>query len=324
MLDTVDLPMWLSGIRNASATGLSMPIWWRTCVRSGRVAGSISQMISKLLGTRNTLPGRGASAYDNAPGGASGTHDGSQSWQHGDVTATPGHPPLDFSPLGLARWSGPKWVEFFQGTIGKAVSSVVLAHFVEGGELILVKTAPRQRWDSEMGGGVEGEMNPGRGSADFAFDLVRQMTDSGRPALDGNAALEGEERASYNRGLVTYAEDRGAEWETWEPALWCLGDRNVDARIFRFAHAWAGFSVDDPDRYVGVIAYNVKDTFVRLDTADDASYSFDFSKPFGIEDLQAQVGSRPDVESVIRAPSRCADHEAVVSMLSRVISSNDP
>jgi hypothetical protein len=124
-------------------------------------------------------------------------------WQHGGVTSSPGHPPLDFSPLGLARWPGPKWVEFFQGTIGQAVSSVVLAHFVEGGGLILVKTAPRQRWDREMGGSVEGEMNPGRGIADFAFDLVREMTDSGRPALDGDAALEGEERASYNRGLVT-------------------------------------------------------------------------------------------------------------------------
>jgi hypothetical protein len=240
-------------------------------------------------------------------------------WQHGGVTSSPGHPPLDFSPLGLARWPGPKWVEFFQGTIGQAVSSVILAHFVEGGGLILVKTAPRQRWDREMGGSVEGEMNPGRGIADFAFDLVREMTDSGRPALDGDAALEGEERASYNRGLVTYAEDRGAEWETWEPAQWTLGDRNVDARIFRFAHAWVGFSVDDSDRYVGVIAYNVKDTFLRLATADDASYNFDFSKPFGIEDLQAQVGSRPDVESVIRAPSRYADHEVVVSTLSRVI-----
>ena len=42
MLDTVARPMWLSGIRNASATGVSTPIWCRTCRRSGRVGGSIS------------------------------------------------------------------------------------------------------------------------------------------------------------------------------------------------------------------------------------------------------------------------------------------
>ena len=51
MLETVDRPMWLSGIKKALATGLSTPIWWRTWVRSGRVAGSISQMISKGLVT---------------------------------------------------------------------------------------------------------------------------------------------------------------------------------------------------------------------------------------------------------------------------------
>ncbi len=44
MLDTVARPMWLSGIRNASATGARTPIWCRTCVRSGRVGGSISQI----------------------------------------------------------------------------------------------------------------------------------------------------------------------------------------------------------------------------------------------------------------------------------------
>jgi len=74
MLETVDLPMWLSGIKKALATGLSTPIWWRTCVRSGRVAGSISQMISKVFGTvrwyfrsgvgcpLRTLPGWGATS----------------------------------------------------------------------------------------------------------------------------------------------------------------------------------------------------------------------------------------------------------------------
>ena len=45
-LETVARPMWLSGMRNVVATGLSTPIWWRTRVRSGVVAGSISQISS--------------------------------------------------------------------------------------------------------------------------------------------------------------------------------------------------------------------------------------------------------------------------------------
>ena len=45
-LDTVARPMWLSGMRNADATLLSTPIWCRTCMRSGRVGGSTSQITS--------------------------------------------------------------------------------------------------------------------------------------------------------------------------------------------------------------------------------------------------------------------------------------
>ena len=44
----------------------------------------------------------------------------------------------------------------------------------------MVETAPRQRWDREMGGEIEGELNPGKGTSDFAFDLLRVMTHSGR------------------------------------------------------------------------------------------------------------------------------------------------
>ncbi len=43
-LEMVARPMWLSGIRNALATLASVPIWCRTCLRSGRVGGWISQI----------------------------------------------------------------------------------------------------------------------------------------------------------------------------------------------------------------------------------------------------------------------------------------
>ena len=45
-LETVARPMWLSGMRKLVAMGLSTPIWCRTRVRSGVVAGSISQINS--------------------------------------------------------------------------------------------------------------------------------------------------------------------------------------------------------------------------------------------------------------------------------------
>ncbi len=55
-LETVARPMWLSGMRNVVATRLSTPIWWRTRVRSGVVAGSISQISSNGVPVMAPLP----------------------------------------------------------------------------------------------------------------------------------------------------------------------------------------------------------------------------------------------------------------------------
>jgi hypothetical protein len=66
-LDTVARPMWLSGIRKAEATLLSTPIWWRTCMRSARVAGSTSQTTRNLATPRAYEAGR--RRRDNATGG---------------------------------------------------------------------------------------------------------------------------------------------------------------------------------------------------------------------------------------------------------------
>jgi hypothetical protein len=52
---------------------------------------------------------------------------------------------------------------------------------------------------------------------------------------------------------------------------------------------------------------------VRLAEADGASDDHEFSKPFGIEDLHTQDGSTPDVESVIRDPTRHPDDEVVMA-----------
>ncbi len=56
-LETVARPMWLSGMRNELATGLRTPIWCRTRVRSGVVAGSISQTISNGAPVTEGRPG---------------------------------------------------------------------------------------------------------------------------------------------------------------------------------------------------------------------------------------------------------------------------
>src|SRR5680860_1268939 len=52
-------PRWLSGMRNASATGLSTSICLRTCSMSGRREGSISHRTAKRSLSRNDGGGSG-------------------------------------------------------------------------------------------------------------------------------------------------------------------------------------------------------------------------------------------------------------------------
>ena len=219
------------------------------------------------------------------------------------MRSVPGYPPLDFSLTGLSQWPGPKWVASFDGYPMFGVRSVYLAHSVEDGGLIVVKTAHRQRWDDEHGR----HLSLLEHFSDFAGVLLRFMVDSARPEL------QGEDRSFYNTGLNPFAYSHNKEWRTWERAQWSLAEQSLDARVFRFADGWTGFSVDDPDRYIAVAAYNVTDTNVRLEEVDGASYGLDFTKPFGTEALQSLAETNPNVASLMRARAKHPDHQAVIT-----------
>ncbi len=219
------------------------------------------------------------------------------------------YPPLDFSLVGLSRCPGPKWVASFDGHPMFGVRSVYLAHSLEGGGLIVVKTAHRQRWDEHRGGSRR--LNPEEMQAHnlemFAYVLLLFMVDSAHPEL------QQEDLSSYNAGKGPFADSHAQGWQEWERATWRLGAKTLDARIFRFGDGWTGFSVDDPDRSIAVVAYNVTDTNVHLDEVDGATYDFDFDLPFTIKDLRGQVEVKPDVASLMRAHAKHPDHEAVIS-----------
>jgi len=220
------------------------------------------------------------------------------------------YPPLDFSLTGLSQCLGPRWVTSFEGFPSFGVRSVYLAHSVEDGGLIVVKTAHRQRWDDDHGGGnrtgsEDSDRLRTRNSELFARVLVLFIVDSTRPEL------QGEDRSYYKTGIYPFVDSHAEEWRRWESAQWSLGEQSLDARVFRFADGWTGFSVDDPDRYIAVAAYNVADTNVRLEEVDGAAYDFDFSMPFTIEQLRAHTDTKPDVASLMRARTKHPNHEAV-------------
>jgi hypothetical protein len=220
--------------------------------------------------------------------------------------------PLDFSLVGLGQWPGSKWVASFDGHPMVGVRSVYLAHSVEDGRLIVAKTAPRQRWNDDHEGENPRE-NPeemrARHLETFAYVLVLFMVDSAYPEL------QEDELFSYNAGKGLFADSHAKGWKEWEPATWRLGQKTLEARIFRFGDGWTGFSVDDPDRYIAVAAYNVTDTNVRLEEVDGADYDFDFSLPFTLKDLRGQKDTKPHVARLMRSRKRHPDHDAVIAVI---------
>ena len=216
------------------------------------------------------------------------------------------HPPLDFSLFGLTEWDGVRWVPFFAGEVGRPVWSVSLAHSADG-TLVLVKTAPRQRYDQLMVGRDRQEEAAILGPMEFAAESLAQMADAGRPEVD----LPSEQRGRYNQRIWPFAEEQAAGWTEWEPARWTLGQRPLGARIFRFAHGWTGLTLDEPHHYIGVTAYNVADTHVSLTEVDGSLYGFDFSQPFKIQDLTG--GPHLDLFSIARSKNLQPGHELVLA-----------
>jgi hypothetical protein len=230
-----------------------------------------------------------------------------QGCHHGSMSSiVDQHPALDFSLFGLAGWEGVRWVPFFAGEVGKPVWSVSLAHSANGA-LILVKTAPRQWFDRAMVGRDRKEEAAARGPIEFAAESLAQMADAGRPEVD----LPSEQHGQYNQGIWPFAESHAARWTEWEPAQWKLGERTLDARVFRFAHGWTGITDDGPDRYIGVTAYNAPHTHMSLAEVDGSLYGFDFSQPFKIQDLAG--GPHLHLFSVARSKGLQSDHQLVLA-----------
>jgi len=212
------------------------------------------------------------------------------------------HPPLDFSLVGLRGSSGARWVEFFDGEVGKPVWSVTLAHHADPA-LVLVTTAPRERWDQRMAGGGES------GEVEFASNLVRVLLDLAR------AEFEGSERGQYNRALWPFAQEQGKVWESWEHAQWSVDGQTMPARTWRFAHGWTGLTLGVPGNYVGVTAFDSEDHEADLVGVSGSEYGFDFAIPFTIHGLELQRPGRTDTTEIYRSQSRHPDHDRVLAFL---------
>jgi hypothetical protein len=171
-------------------------------------------------------------------------------------------PPVGFPVYGLAAWDGPRWLEFFSGAAGRPVDYVVLAHGhaihpVDLRPFVLVKT--------------EGPLLRPRREEQAAGDALLRYVDALRlPTTSRRAA--GDPRPTVEQ-LVALA----AAWATWPIATWTLDDRAVVARIFRWAGAWAGFTLDGP-LAVTVFATAIEPDGLALRAVSDAdAYTVDLA-----------------------------------------------
>jgi hypothetical protein len=106
-----------------------------------------------------------------------------------------------------------RWVAFFEGQAGEPVWSVWLGHLVADG-LLVVRTAPRRRWDEVMGDG-NGATSPLRkaGALEFHARGVQALVDAARPELPKG------ERELYNQRIPGVTGSLAKGWAEWENSI---------------------------------------------------------------------------------------------------------
>jgi hypothetical protein len=212
--------------------------------------------------------------------------------------------PLDFDLIGLADWEGSRWVADFRGEFGRPISMVMLGHFA--GQLVtMVSTAPRTRWDRMNAGRPNDDENAGLRT--FARDSLFHLLNGARPRDLGRV-----QSSEYFPRTWYFAEREALSLALWEPADLTLANRHLEARVFRFAHAWVGVAADE-DRYLAVTAYGPASFDVHLSGVDGLAYGWDFTKPFRFATYAANV-PRPKraAERLISAKAVTDDHRRVL------------
>jgi hypothetical protein len=209
------------------------------------------------------------------------------------------HPPLDFPLVGIADWSGDRWVDFFEGQTGEPVWSVRLGHAAEG-HFAYVCTSPRTRWNTVTAVGDQ------QGLTELAWRWLFPLIDLARPSLDDGTNSE------YSRRVMPFALHEAAGWSNWEPAAWVLDGQQVEARVYRFGGAWVGVGVHEPEGYLAVTARDQTETTLQLATVDGADYGWDFARPFSVSGLNR---SRHPVDewTLLGAQQMMPEHRRVLS-----------
>jgi hypothetical protein len=197
----------------------------------------------------------------------------------------PPHPPLGFPLYGLDHeWSGPRWLEFVRGSQGEPIWTADLCHSQTrtpqpGGPWVLIGVSPRS-WHCKV------MSAPGRDyEQDIALDTLLDLFARTTPSIAEGAAR------TYRAAEIRLIESQAASYTTWPTVTWHLDGKSLQARIYDWAGAWAGFTFDIPGVILHIVATGIAPADLRLaHIADSSAYHFDIRQPIQYpETLQASA-----------------------------------
>lgn len=181
----------------------------------------------------------------------------------------PGHPPIDFPFFGVSPWTGPTWVEFYEGAVGHPMTTLWLGHRVENGRAhISVGTNTRRLDGLELG-------------EDLAFSCLFTLSERMRPDRDAVEFPDG-----FNKAQVDHVYESSQRWRDW-PTVGCEVDGTETVLSHhRYAWGWAGFICDVGAAGVKLVAVDVEPDTIALRTVQaPETYGFDPSQRLSVSDL---------------------------------------
>lgn len=192
--------------------------------------------------------------------------------------------PVDFTVYGLdAKFSGVRWVDFYEGTPGSAPWALWLGHRLSRSDRgVRVGTFRRQRYIDAM---CRNGRDPlAEVAFSGAFGLVNlTLPDTSVPRPDGLIGA-----------LVEHAEKQSKRYMKWSTAWWDVAGNMARARVLHFAGAWAGFTEAVQDAYVVAIGIGIGADDLRLVPVEGGPYGTDFRRRLDFAELGRLRSVRPD------------------------------
>jgi len=167
---------------------------------------------------------------------------------------------------------GARWLEFIEGQAGNPVWAAWLAHAPRRGpdQWCLVGTLPTSRIRAALA-----ITDPTLVSREVAFTAARWLLG----VTDPGTSLDEAARQRCRRNSVPFMDEQANAWTTWSPATWSVDNRQMQARVLRWAGAWAGFITDLPDAGLIAIAQRLSADDLDLVRVDPSAYHFAVESP---------------------------------------------